>query len=114
MGLGIREFWPQPAVRGVLVYSVHKSHSRVVDIIVGIVAENEMPARLQECRDSCRDGMHHKPGRLVDHEQMLVLVHDVERNILGYYLKLVTRTVHDHAHHIERLHAVVGFHPACR
>ncbi len=110
MGLGIGSFGHNQQSRGVLVYSVHKSHSRVVDIIVGIVAEMKCQRVYKSAVIVAVTGMHHKPGRLVDHEQMLVLVHDVERNILGYYLKLVTRTVHDHAHHIERLHAVVGFH----
>ncbi len=110
MSLGIRRLGHNEQSRSILVDSMHKSHSRVVDIIIGIVTEMKCKRVYEGSVIVAVTGMHHKPGRLVDHEQMLVLVHNVERNVLGYYLKLVTRTVHDHAHYIEGLYTIVGFH----
>ncbi len=55
-------------------------------------------------------GMHHQSGWLVYHQQVLVFIHDVERDVFRGDFHLVARTVHHHRHHIARLDAVVGFH----
>jgi hypothetical protein len=33
-------------------------------------------------------GMHHQPGRLVDHEDVFILVQDVQRDVLGHRVRL--------------------------
>ena len=46
----------------------------------------------------------------VDHEQFVVLIDDVERNVLSHDFVLVARTVHDHADDVARMDAVVRLH----
>ena len=89
---------------------MHESHARVGDIVVGIVAE--MPCKRIDKRAVivAVSGMHHESRLLVDHKQIVVLIHDVDRYILRYDFAFVARTVHHYRHDIEGLYAVVGFY----
>ena len=54
--------------------------------------------------------MHHQPGGFVHYQHIVVLIHDVERDILGYDFKFIPRPVHHHGDHIVGLHTVVRLH----
>ena len=52
--------------------------------------------------------VNHQSCWLVDHEQVIVLIDNVERNIFGQDLKHMTRTIHHHRHHITRLDLITA------
>ena len=54
--------------------------------------------------------MYHHAGGLVDDHQLVVLIHNIKRNILGHNGVVVGRTVEHHRHHVERLDTVVTLH----
>ena len=51
--------------------------------------------------------MDHHARRLVHHKQVIILIDDVERDVLGNDFGGVTRTVHHDLHHIAGTHLVV-------
>ena len=53
-------------------------------------------------------GMDHQSGRFVDHQDVIVLIDDVERDIFGDDFKFISRTVHDHLNNIAGFYAVVA------
>ena len=65
--------------RGVLVEPVHDARARQR----GGVRVAEQDAVEQRARPVARGRMHHQAGGLVDHQHVLVLVDDVQRDVLG-------------------------------
>ena len=54
--------------------------------------------------------MHDKSCRFVNHQQIVILIYNIKRNVLGDNLKLVAWTVHYHLHHIQRFYPVVALY----
>ena len=95
---------------GVLVDAVHQAEARVVDVVVGIVAQVPGQGVDKGAGPVAVTGVHDQSGRLVDHQYILVLINDVEGDILGENLVGIARTVHHHLHHVGGLDAVVRLH----
>ncbi len=94
----------------ILVYSVHKPKPWVIYIIAfGI---SEMPCKGVDKRTAIipMPRMHDKPSRLIHNHNCIILIDHIQWDILRDNLKIVSGTVHHHAHHIQRLHTVVGFY----
>ena len=106
--LGVRSLGNDEETAGVFVDAVHQSHAWVGNVIVWVVLE--MPG---EGIDQCAvvvamARMHAHSCGLVHHQQVVVLIDDVQRDVLGDNLILVARTVHHHRDLIARMHAVVA------
>ncbi len=110
VGLGVRGLGYYQKPRCVLVDAVNEAEARVVDVVIGSVAEVPRKGVDKRAVVVAVAGVHHQAGRLVYHQHVAVLVHDVERNVLCHDFKLVARAVHHHLNGVEWLHAVVALH----
>ncbi len=114
----IGELGGQPAVRTVgfryhhhagriLVEPVHDSRPfHPAD------AREAVPTVRDQCIDQCAGAvsggrMHHQPLRLVDHDQRIVLVEDVQRDVLALWLRGLIRW-HNQANLVPGVDAVAG------
>ena len=97
----------QPA--GVLVNAMHKTHTWVVGIVFGIVTQVPGQRVHEGAGVVSHARVHHQPCRFVDHQQVIVLIDDVERYVLGHDLRFHTRMVQHQRDHIQGLHPVVAF-----
>ena len=95
--------------RCLLVDAVHESESRIVHILhLRIILEMIGQGIDQGAMIIAATRVNHQTCRLVDHEQVIVLIDDVERNIFGQDFKHMTRSIHHHRHHITRLYLVAA------
>ena len=107
-GLGIRSLCHNKQSGRVFVDTVHKSHAGIIDIVIGIVPEVPRE-RIDECAVIvAMPGVHHKSRRLIHDKHHIILIDYVEGYVFGEHFKLISRPVHDHLHHIERFHTIVG------
>ncbi|MPM92832.1 hypothetical protein SDC9_139968 [bioreactor metagenome] len=89
---------------------MHQSHPRVIGIVIGIILQVPGQSVDQRAVIITVPRMHDQSGRFIHHHQILILVHNVERNILGHHLIFVTRTVHHDRDYVQRLHLVATLH----
>ena len=54
--------------------------------------------------------MNHQSCRLIHHQQIIVFIYYIKRDILRYNLKIITGTIHHNAHHITRLDLIAALH----
>lgn len=54
--------------------------------------------------------MNDKSGRLVHHQQVIVLINNFQRNIFSFYRVFIERSVKHHDNLLERLYLIIAFH----
>ncbi len=95
---------------GVLVDAVHQTGTHVPLLKQGKILQ--MPRERIDERTAvvAVSRMHDQSGRLVEHDEVVVLMNDVERNILGDDLHLALGIGHHEGDAVERLHLVTRLH----
>ena len=107
MGLRVDVFGYDEQSGRVFVDTVHESQAGVVGVVIRQVAEVVGQGVDQRAGVVAVSRMDNKTRRLIDHQQVLVLINDIEGNILRDDFEGVPRTRHDDRDHVARLHPVV-------
>lgn len=109
-GLGIGSLGYDEQPRGVLVDTVYESYTRVIGVVVRIVAQVPGDGVDERAAVVAAAGVNYHTGRLVDDHEVVVFVYDVEGDVFGGDVVLVARTVHHHGDDVAGLHTVVALH----
>ena len=118
MGLRFRRLGDEQQTRGVLVDTVDEADGRVVYVNFLIFAFSHFRILLEVPGEGMEEGvfvvavtgMNDQTGRLVDHEQVVVLIDDVERYVLRRDGVVMRFVVEQHLNDITGFDAVVGGH----
>ena len=96
----------QPA--RILVDAVHEPQAWILGVVVRVILE-VIGQGIDQCpRIVAMPGMDDEARGLIDHQEVFVLVDDVQRDILGDDLQLTARTAQLERDDLEGLNAVVG------
>ena len=89
---------------------MHQSHLRVIGVIAHVIPQMIGNRIDQRAVKIATPRVYHHTSTLVDHENLLVLIHNVQRNILGYNSPITLRSVQHKRHHIASLHPVIALY----
>jgi len=109
-GLGVGGLGHHEQSRGVLVDAVHEAYAGVVGVVVGIVAQMPGDGIDERAAIVAAAGVYDHTSRFVDDHEIVVFVYDVEGDVFGGDVILVTRAVHHHGDDVAGFHAVVALH----
>ena len=95
---------------GILVDAVDQPYRRIIDIKVGVIPQ--VPSKPIEERPVpvAMPRVDHQSGRLIDHQEPVILVDDLERHLLGSDLEGHRWTLESHRDAVERLDLIIGLH----
>ena len=107
---GISGLGDDEQARCVLVDAVNESDFGVVDIEFGFVLEVPSQGIEQCAMPVAKTRMHHQAWLLVHHDEIIVLIDDVDRNIFSCDFVFIVRTVEHHLDDVAWLHLVAALH----
>ncbi len=86
---------------------MNQSEARVAYIVIRRVAEMPRKGVDQGAAVIAVTRVYDQSGRFVHHQEVIVFIHYVERDIFGNYFEFIAGPVHHHRNHIVRLDPVV-------
>ena len=94
----------------IFIDTMNKSQSGIIGIVGRIVFQIPGKSIHQRAGIVSVSGMHDQPCRFIDHQQIIIFVHDFYRNIFRENLESSRRPCHHDCHDILRFHPVIAFH----
>ena len=110
MRLCFRLFGDNQQAGRIFIDTMDESQGRIIGIVGRIVFQIPGKGIHQRAGIVSVSGMHDQPCRFVDHQQIVIFVHDFYRNIFRENLESPWRPCHHNCHDILRLHPVIAFH----
>ena len=108
--LGFRCLGHHQQTAGVLVDTMNQSHLGVVRVKGRHVAHVPCHGIDERAVEVASSRMHHHARRLVDDHQLVVLIHDVKRNVLRHDARVVLRLVEHQGNHVLGTYLVVALY----
>ena len=93
---------------GIFVDTVYQSYAGVVGVVRGEVAQMPGNGIDQRTMEISHTWVNHHTRRFVNYHQLVILIDYLQRNILGFYLRIVVGTIQHQCHHIVRTHLVIA------
>src|SRR5574344_201136 len=94
----------------ILVNAVYQTNLRIIDVILRHILQVPRNGIQHRAVPVAKAWMDHHACRFVNDHQVLILIHDIQRNLLWRNLILIMRAVQHHLNYIVRLHLVRPLH----
>ena len=94
----------------IFIDTMDESQGRIIGIVGRIVFQIPGKGIHQRSGIVSVSGMYDQPCRFVDHQQIVIFVHDLYRDIFRENLESPRRSCHHNCHNILRFHPVIAFH----
>ena len=108
IGFCIRCFGNHQQAGCIFIDTVHKPHVRVIGIIIGNIFHVPGNGIDKRAMIVAMSGMHHQPGRFVNHHKELVFIDYIKGNVFGNNLVFIAGTIHHNRYHVQRFYLVTA------
>ena len=108
--LGIRRFCHYQQATGILIDSVNQAHLWVIGVVTLQVFQVPGDGIYKCATEIATPGMNHHTCRLIDHHQVVIFIHHLQRDILWFDGGIIMRTIEHQCDHIARTYLIITFY----